>query len=115
MPPPTAFPVFDTWYKTCDWLLQTCDKMPKHIRFTLSGRIANLALDITALLIEAVYTTDRKPLLTRTNLLLEQLRILLRLAKDRHYISLQQHAFAANSINETGKMVGGWLKSIAQP
>ena len=115
MPAPSAFPVYDAWYKTCDWILQTCDKMPKHTRFTISGRISNLALDVTLLFIEAIYTSERKALLLRINLLLEQLRMLLRLAKDRHYLSLQQHAFAASAINETGKMVGGWLKSLPQP
>lgn len=113
MPAAQEFPVFDQWYQTCDWILQTCDRMPKHTRFTLSGRIANLALDVTALLTEAIYRKDRTDLLRRVNLLLEQLRIFFRLAKDRRYLSLSQYEFVSNAINQCGKMVGGWLKISA--
>ncbi len=113
MPAIHDFPIFDQWYQACDWILQTCDRMPKHTRFTLSGRIANLALDVTALLTEAIYRKDRAELLRRVNLLLEQLRIFFRLAKDRRYISLTQYEFAAAAINQCGKMTGGWLKTSA--
>lgn len=60
MPPVSSYPIFEQWYKTCDWLLQACDRMPKHTRFTISGRIANVALDITAVLVEAIYSQDKR-------------------------------------------------------
>lgn len=110
MPAPEAYSIFDRWYKTCDWILQTCERMPKHTRFTLSGRIVNMALDVTALLTEAIYRKDRAAALRRVNLLLEQLRIFFRLSKDRRYISLKQYEFILESINEVGRMTGGWLK-----
>jgi hypothetical protein len=112
MPPVSSYPIFEQWYKTCDWLLQACDRMPKHTRFTISGRIANVALDITAVLVEAIYSQDKKALLQRLNLLLEQLRILIRLSKDRKHLTLAQYAFISEALNETGKMTGGWLKSL---
>ena len=87
--------------------------MPKHTRFTLSGRIANLALDITALLTESIYSKTRMPLLQKVNLLLEQLRILFRLSKDRRYINLSQYEFISEALNSSGKMTGGWLKTLA--
>ena len=113
MPAPTEYPIFDHWYKTCDWILQACDRMPKQTRFTVSGRIANLALDITALLTEAIYSKVRIPLLQRVNLLLEQLRILLRLSKDRRYISLAQYEYITDALYQCGKMAGGWLKTLS--
>jgi hypothetical protein len=111
MPTPEAYSIFDEWYRTCDWILQTCDRMPKHTRFTLNGRIVNLALDVTALLTEAIYRKEDRPdALRRINLLLEQLRIFFRLSKDRRYISLNQYEFVLESINRVGRMTGGWLK-----
>lgn len=107
-----SYPIFDEWYRTCDWILQTCDRMPKHTRFTINGRIANMGLDITALITEAIYTKDRAPILKQINLLLEQLRILFRLCKDRRYISLPQYEFIAAELNKCGKMAGGWIKSV---
>jgi hypothetical protein len=113
MPSPTEFPIFDHWYKTCDWILQACERMPKHTRFTISGRIVNLSLDLTALFTEAIYSKARVPLLQKANLLLEQLRILFRLSKDRRYISLAQYEFISGAIQQCGKMTGGWLKTMA--
>ncbi len=112
MPAPSEYPIFDHWYQTCDWILQTCDRMPKHTRFTISGRIANLALDITALFTESIYSKTRMPLLQKVNLLLEQLRILFRLSKDRRYINLSQYEFISEALNNSGKMTGGWLKTL---
>ncbi|HRD79775.1 MAG: hypothetical protein IAE84_05855 [Saprospiraceae bacterium] len=37
------YPIYEHWYKTANWILDKCDGMPKHIRFTISGRIAPLA------------------------------------------------------------------------
>lgn len=112
MPRPSAFPVFEKWYAACDWILQTCERMPKHCRFTLGGRIANLALDLTALLTEAIYDRERGPLLRRANLILEQLRIFFRLAHDRRFISLPQYEHAGRLLHEVGSMVGGWQKTL---
>lgn len=104
------YALFEHWYKTTDWILDRCDKMPKHTRFTLGGRIANLALDVTSLITEAIYTKDRQHLLRRINLLLEQLRVLFRLCHDRAYISPVQYEFIQKEIQTAGKMCGGWLK-----
>lgn len=112
MPTPLNYPLFDYWYKTCDWILQTCDGMPKYTRFTISGRISNMALDITAMITEAIYTKDRVPILKGVNLLLEQLRILFRLCKDRRYVSLAQYTFIIEALIQCGKMAGGWIKAV---
>ncbi len=111
MPAPSAYPIFDDWYRTCDWILQVCDRMPKHTRFTLNGRIVNTALDITALITEAIYSRERAQLLQRVNLLLEQLRVLFRISYDRRYINLRQYEFVCEGLNRCGKMAGGWIKS----
>jgi len=104
------YPVFDHWYKTCDWILQTCERMPRHTRFTLSGRITNLSLEIVSLLTETIYSAQRLPLLQRINLLLEQLRLLFRLTKDRNYMSIRQYEHISGALFTFGGMIGGWMK-----
>lgn len=99
MPIPSDYPIFNHWYKTANWLLERCEAMPKHTRFTVSSRLVNLALDTTELLIEAIYTADRSDLLKRINLNLEKLRFFNRLCKDRRYLSLTQYQFFAVSID----------------
>jgi len=45
---------------------------------------------------------------------LDKLRILIRLSKDLHFISIRQYEFVANKVNEIGKMLGGWMKFCAE-
>ena len=58
---PSDYPIFNHWYTTINWLLERCDRMPKHVRFTVSGRIVNLAMDTTELILEAIYTRRSVP------------------------------------------------------
>lgn len=108
------YPLFEHWYKTTDWILDRCDKMPKHTRFTVSGRVANLAVETMEVLAEAVYSKDKIPLLRRVNLNLEKLRLFFRLCHDRRYISPSQYEFVQTEINTAGKMCGGWIKSCKE-
>lgn len=110
MPQPADYPLFDHWYRTVNWLLERCERMPKHTRFTVSGRMVSLAMETTELLIEAIYSRERTELLRRINLNLEKLRFFNRLCKDRQYLSIAQYEHLAREINKAGKMCGGWAK-----
>ncbi len=54
----------------------------------------------------------RRQVLRCINLRLGQLRILWRLCHDRRYISTQQYKHLSQLIDETGRMVGGWLRTL---
>lgn len=108
------YPLFEHWYKTTDWILDRCDKMPKQTRFTVSGRVANLAIETVELLTEAVYSKEKIALLQRVNLNLEKLRLFFRLCHGRGYISPSQYEFVQTEINTAGKMCGGWIKSCKE-
>lgn len=105
----TDYSIFNKWYPLLNWMLERCQGYPKHARFTVGSRIAGLALDFTALLVEAVYTRERKPVLQRANLLLEQMRVLFRVSADQRYLSLRQYEYVSLEINEVGRMLGGWI------
>lgn len=110
-----TYPIFEQWYKTSNWILDKCDKMPKHTRFTITGRIANITLETLDLISFAIYSQERDAYLQQINLNLERLRIFFRLCTDRHYISQQQNLFVQEEINRTGKMCGGWKKKSTKP
>ncbi|MDP2361494.1 MAG: diversity-generating retroelement protein Avd [bacterium] len=103
-------PLFTHWNRFLDWLLDRLERFPKDARFTISQRMANLALDVLEAIIEATYTKERAPILQRLNLTLEKLRVLTRLCHRRHYLSDAQYEFAARGLLEAGRMTGGWLK-----
>lgn len=109
---PQDIPLFEHWYKTNNWILDRCEKYPKHTRFTVSSRICAISLEIIEAIVQCVYTREKRPHLESINLRLETLRIMFRLSHDRRYISGDQYEFISKAINETGRMVGGWLKSL---
>jgi hypothetical protein len=106
-------PVFIRWMDFIKWLLPTTEKFPKRVRFTFSNRIDNLALDIAEDLVEAQYTRAKADILQHVNRKLERLRILLRLSHDMHLLSHRSYEFSARSLDEVGRMLGGWIKQQA--
>ncbi len=103
-------PLFVHWTTFLKWLLHTTEKFPKRIRFTLSQRIENMALDIVEDLVQAQYSRRKTDLLRRINLNLEKLRILIRICFEMRHLSGSQYEYASRQINEAGSMVGGWIK-----
>ena len=104
------YPAFVAWYRLLDWILDRCEGFPKSVRFTISGRIANLSLDILQRLIEAIYTKQRADILGTINVYIEQLRVLFRLSFERKYLSASQYEYVATELEGFGRMIGGWKK-----
>lgn len=108
-------PLFVHWMEFLKWLLTTTENLPKRVRFTFTQRLENLSLDIAQDLVEARYSRQKRNILERINLKLEQLRVLLRLCFEMNYLSQKQYEFASRQVNEAGKMVGGWKKQQETP
>ncbi len=92
------------------WLVPKLEKFPRQQKFLIGDRLETLLLDILDLLVEAAYTRNKAALLQRANIKLEQLRYLIRLAKDLKLLSLNSYEFSARAIDGIGTSVGGWLR-----
>jgi len=106
-------PVVEKHYKLILWMLPKIANFPKDQRFLLADRIERILLDILEMLIEAVYSKDRRGILIKINLKLDVLRFMMRIAKDMKYISIKAYDFFCQSVLEIGKMVGGWMRTPA--
>jgi 23S rRNA-intervening sequence protein len=103
-------------YQFLTWLMPIVEKFPRSQKFTIGDRIESLALDVLEALIEATYTRDRTQHLRRANLGIEKLRVLLRLAADLRLLDRRRYEHAARTLDETGRLIGGWIKAhSAQP
>ena len=103
--------------KTYDLILWSCNhtgKFPRNHRFVLGERIERNLYDLLETLIQAKYTKQRQPLLEKANLILEILRFQIRLAKDLQYLKVESYGFGAKAIDEIGKLIGGWLKTVGK-
>ena len=50
--------------------------------------------------------------LLRLNLLLEKLRVFWRITHQREWLSQQQVFFVIRKVDEIGRMVGAWIKTL---
>ena len=108
-------PIFTKWLDFVKWLFPMTDKLPKKVRFSITNRMNNLALDIVEDLIDARYSRERYQILRSTNLKLEKIRVLIRLCLEQQFIAHSTYRFAVKNINDTGKMLGGWKNSLTNP
>ncbi len=105
--------IFQKVYDLILWLYPTVNKFPKSQRFVLGQQIENTVLEILKGTIQANQETNRLPYLKQISVDLDKLRILIRLSKDLKFISLRQYQFAAEKINEIGKILSGWIKKFS--
>ena len=87
-------------------------KFPRDFKFLLGDRVLVNVYELLDSLLEAKYTKDKRAILERANLRLEQMRFQIRLAHDERLISAHQYEVVSRQINEVGRLVGGWRKSL---
>ncbi len=114
---PIRPPVYAVLVELTGWTLDRTAGFPRSQRFTFGERLDRLTLDCLELALEAIWlpTPAKAAPLHRLNLNLEKLRVFWRLVCDRGWISAQQLRFVSQKIDEIGRMVGGWLKSLKTP
>ena len=95
-------------------LYLTIEKMPKKDKYTLGEKLENSTLNLLELLLAASFTErERKVnLLNQAAAKLDLLKILVRLAENLQAISTKKYLYLEEILQEIGRMLGGWIKSI---
>ena len=101
-------------YDVVLWVLNKVEHFPRAHRFSLGERLMDAALDLLMTLVQAAYATEKVVLLRQASLKTNCLRYLLRLAKDVRLINLDAYSFSTEKVEEIGRMIGGWQKSLAR-
>jgi hypothetical protein len=96
------------------WLVPKVENFPRSFRFTVGDRLTVTGLDLLMLLVEAAYSATKERLLEEANRKINGIRYLLRLSKDLRLLTVDSYGFAAESVEEIGRMVGGWRKAAAR-
>jgi len=109
-PDPKRPPVYTIWEEFCGWTFDRTANIPKSQRFTFRQRIDEITLDVLLLIVRAIYTRDKVGYLDEANLKLEELRTLWRLVRKRAWISVDQLDYASRTMDEAGRMIGGWRR-----
>jgi hypothetical protein len=109
-PDPERPPIYTVWEEVCGWTFDRTASIPKSQRFTFGQKIDEKTLDLLLLVVRAIHKGDKEAELREVNLILEELRVLWRLVQKRGWITLKQLDFIQGKLDESGRMVGGWLK-----
>ena len=112
--PADELSLFALWETFLRDLLARTQKFPKRVRFTLSSRLENLALDVVERLVEARYSRQKFGALQAVSIDIEKLRVLARICHDEGHLDHHGFEHVARSLDEAGRMGGGWLKQQAQ-
>ena len=104
--------IFQRFYDFILILYPAINRFPKSHRLVLGNQIEKTALIILILIIQANSETGLKRQLSlkKVSKDLDILRILIRLSKDLHFISLGQYQLFSSKLNEIGKLFYAWSK-----
>lgn len=83
---------------------------PKSQQYLLGRRIEDTALEILTGLVAVNAARNKKEKLPAVDAKIEKLRLLIRLSCDLKFISMKKYAALAESVDELGRMLGGWMK-----
>ena len=118
MPPPTDFtldiPIFAKlydFYKNLSWFIA---RFPKTKRYTLGQKLDNSTIEIFELLFGIPMSYDKLAVLNKISVNLDLIKFLLRLAKDTQCLKDKNYLKLQGSLQEIGKMLGGWIRATKQ-
>jgi len=110
----TDIPIFKKLYELYKLLYSLRANVPKADRYSLWQRAENNCLELLELVLAASGSTktNKSPLLQTASVKLNSLRIFIRLAKETKAIDPKKYVTLQTLIDEIGRMLGGWLRSV---
>ena len=90
-------------------------KFPHYEKFTLQMQLKNLVIDIARKIEKANKSKTPKSHLYEADVMLEELRMLIRLAHDLRYINKARYGIISGKISEIGAMLGGLILYVQKP
>jgi 23S rRNA-intervening sequence protein len=93
------------------WVLPKVEKFPRAYRFSVGDHLVAASLDLLMNLVDASYQSRNAAPLAAAVRNVNRVRYLVRLSKGLRLINLKAYEFAAEGLDEIGRMTGGWWKS----
>ncbi len=110
-------PIFAKTYDLLLWLLPKTAKFSREQRFVMARYVQDSALRFQECLIEAgtlpkTNKRDKLAYLNKADVELTKLRFYLRLCRDIGLLKNRQHRHVSQMVDELGRLLGGWFKSL---
>ena len=109
-------PIFKKAYELYRDFYSIRSQVSKQDRYTIYLRCENAILDLIELILQSGRQSklEKLPTLEKTSVKLNLLRVLVRILKDVKAINIKKYAALEGSVDEIGRMLGGWIKSTKE-
>ena len=109
-------PIFKKAYELYKQFHDIRNKAPKQDRYTIFQKCESILLEVIEGILKASQLSKsvKLPVLNETSIKLSLLRVFIRLMKDTKSINLKNYALMEESVDEIGRMLGGWIKSTKE-
>ena len=106
----TQLPIYKVAYDLLNVATDYVQNMPRPFRASIGNRVRDLGVDLVLLIFRANCARDKTPHLAQLIERVEELNLLLRLCRDKRFISIAQYAKAVELTASIGKQANGWRK-----
>lgn len=106
-------PIFTRTYDLLRWLIPLTVKFPRTHRFVLAARVQETVLRFQERIIEAGRSRHPASILAQADADLVKLRLYLRLCRDLELVKFNQYEHGQRMVDEVGRLMGGWIKSVS--
>lgn len=109
-------PIFKKTYELYKKFYSFRADIARHARYTIWQRCEDIILDILEGILSASQTSklEKLPILEKVSIKLNFARVFLRLLKDVKTIDNKKYIALEMTIDEIGRMLGGWIKSTRE-
>lgn len=108
--------VYQKWEDMAAYLYIALRSYPKSERFTLAAETSKALWEIGTCIMRAnsVYgKPEKRRLIEQADLALVRMKVLVRMGMKLNFLALKKYEILSGQVTEIGKMLGGWLKSVA--
>ena len=109
----TSLPIYKVAYDLLSVATDYVQNMPRPFKAAIGGRVRDLCIDLVLLIFKANGARNKVPYLDTLLERLEETQLLLRLCRDKRFISTGQYAKAIELTASVGKQANGWKKHYA--
>jgi len=107
-------PIFNQTYEFYKGIYSLRSTIPKSDRYAIWQKVENITLDVLEKILIAIGLSknEKADILEEASKKLNMLRVFIRLSKDVKAIDNKKYITFQEKLDEIGRMLGGWIKSL---
>lgn len=111
----TQLPIYKTAYELFDVAVEITRNVPRDFKRLIGEKVREECLEIMVLIFRANVCRNKVPHIEDLIERLQVVELVIRLSRDKRFISTGQYARVINFTQNIGKQAGGWKKRFAAP